>query len=357
MIDWMDNFGSYGTTKAFMSNGIYANVPGALALTADPDPGAVGTVARIGGMSTLGADGLRKVLSSGQTTVGMAMRIFVQALPGATSYAPVPMVFANGANSVQVALRVNPTGGLQAVLNQLSYDATPLAETDGPVLVTNAWQHIEMKVFFHATTGTVEVRVDGVTVIDEENLDTLGTATGPCEQVWSFNQNSGGGFEAPHYLKDFVIWNNSGSHNTDFIGSVTVYRLVPTADVTLGGWTTSSGATGFNLIDESPPVDGGYVQASDAPPAACEFSLTDLPVDVTSVRGLMTLVRMQKTDGGDATMQVSVGSDGDYANGADRPITPAFTYWFDIQEEDPATNAPWLPSAVNLATLVLDRTT
>lgn len=348
-IQWMDNFAAYGVGgSAYMLNGPYANVAGVgTALVADPDPTAPGSVVFRNGFGVI--EYLRKVLTTGRTTVGVAMRRWLTSLPSNNNEIDVPICFNDGSNNILVKLQINSTGSITATNGA----GTALGTTTGPVIVANAWQHIEAKVFFHATAGTVEVRVEGVTVLALVAQDTLGGQAGPCAQIANRN-NSGAGNE--HYLKDYIIWDNSGMSNTDFLGSCAVISLTPSSDVSLN-WTPSSGATGWNLINESPPNDDtGYIQAPTPPPAAAVFGLTDLPAHVTSVKALMTLVRSRKTDGGDGNLQVSMVSGGSTTNGTDRPITTAYTYWSDLFPLDPATAAAWLPSAVNAANLQLNRT-
>lgn len=357
MIQWMDNFGSYGSTIAYMLNGLYAQAGNGASLVADPDPSGDGEVvlecAAAGANTTTVC---RKVMTTPSSTVGVALRLWMSALPSSADMSPHPIIFCNDSNQVLVAVFITTTGAIDVLLNGVTTGSTILASSAGPVLVANAWQHIEMKVLFDATVGTVEVRVDGVAVIDEDSLDTIGAVTGPCAQIRQDDDKTASGSGVGWYIKDYIIWDSTGDHNNDFMGSCSVIRLAPDGDVTLGGWLPSSGSTGFDLIDESPPVDTGYVSADDAPPAAAEFSLEDLPPDVTSVRGLMMLGRMMKTDGGDAQVQMSMVSNGMEDNGADRPITPAFTYWYDISEEDPNTGDQWTPPAVDAASLKLNRT-
>ena len=121
-------------------------------------------------------------------------------------------------------------------------------------------------------------------------------------------------------------------------------------------WTASTGSTGFNLIDEAGPDDADYVQAANPPPAASTFTLSDLPADVTSVRGLISLVRAKKTDGGDGNLQVSLQSNSVDDLGADRPITTADTYWWDVSELSPDTGVAWTPAEVDAAKIKIDRT-
>jgi hypothetical protein len=111
------------------------------------------------------------------------------------------------------------------------------------------------------------------------------------------------------------------------------------------------------LLNETPPVDTGYIQADDTPPAPAEVLFTALPDDVTSVRGLISITRSFKTDGGDGNLQSSLSPNGtDYALGADNPVTTAATYRFDISQVSPDTAAAWSPSEVNTIRQRYDRT-
>lgn len=363
-LQWCDDFGSYGMNTAFMLDGAYAEVGGSGSasgtnvLVADPDPLATGTVFRTSADAATQAVTIcfRKVLLSGQATVGAALRMWMSNLPSNTNHSPVPFSFRNASNQALVALRVETTGAVTVKRGTgLASDPT-LGTSSGPVLVANGWQHIEMKVVFHAETGSVEVRVDGVPVISEPNIDTLGALSGPCAQMAVAYDRQAAAPSQNTYFKDLVIYDGTGDYNNDFLGNVHVIPLITDADVSLN-WAPSSGSTGFNLIDESPPNDSGYISADDAPPAPAVMSLTNLPEDVTSVKGLMTLVRAWKTDGGDGNLQVSLVSNSVDADGADRPVTVAPTYWYDISEEDPDNPGnPWTPTAVDAAQIKFNRT-
>lgn len=338
-LEWMDNFAIYGIGgEDRMLNGLYAEI-GDSTIVADPDPSGSGEpVLRIispGGLSW------RRVLGGTRTRVGIAMRLWMPDLPnnGDSRF----LSFRNVSNSVLCDLTPLTTGALRFRYNGLASNI----DTAGPVLVANAWQHIEIVVDFSTTVGEVEIRVDGVTVLTGDTLNT----GADCAQVASdLAQTS---FFV--YQRDLVCYNGLGSYNNDFIGSCSVVTLAPASDVALN-WTPSTGANGFSILDNVPPVDTAYIAAGDPPPAAYQATLTNLPANVTSVKALQTVVRAAKVDGGDGNLQVSMVSNAVEANGSDRPITPAFTYWFDIFEVDPDTSAPWAPTAVDAAEVKIDRT-
>lgn len=355
MIQFMDNFAIYGGTNTLLTNGVYAQASTLFAtLPDDPDPSATGKVLKLAGTDTQDQP-VRKVLTTANPTVGVAMRLWMGSLPNTDQMSPSPMQFLDVGANVHVAVWVRTTGAI--FVTRGGFAGTVIASTAGPVLLANAWQHIETKVKIHDTTGTVEIRVDGVPVLTATGLDTASTADVTCRQVAFNNKATNTGASVTMYIKDFITWDNLGSANTDFLGTCQVISLTPNGDNSFN-WTPSTGTTGFNLIDDVPPNDDtDYISAADPPPAASSFTLTNLPVDVTSVKALQTMVRARKTDGGDGSLQTSMISGASTGNGTDRPITVAFTYWFDVFETDPATSAAWIPAAVDAAKIKINRTT
>lgn len=338
---------------SYMDDGLYAFVGNGAAINDDPDPGITGNVLLCSAGGANETNVMRFVLPSAQATVGFGCRLYMGQLPQASDITP-GLEFRDGNNAQLVSLCVSPTGIIQIRRNGL--EGTIIASSSGPVLVANAWQHIEMKTLISDTVGTVEVRVEGIVVINATGLDTSGSGltTAGIFAATDNRQNTSAGIA--WWIKDLAIWDSTGSFNNDFLGSITVYELLTSSDVAFP-WSASTGTTGFNLIDETPPNDDtDYIYASDPPPAASKFGLTNLPADVTSVKGLYAVVRSKKTDGGDGFLQVGMISGVSTGLGTDRPITTAYTYWTDVFEVDPATSTSWTPIAVDAAQLQLNRT-
>lgn len=342
--------GLYGTNASLMLNGLYANASGDQSIIEDPDPNVTGNVVQIfrGGANGRNTP-MRFVLPSGQATAGIGVRLWLPSLPTNSAH-PHPLRFMDNTNTEIASLGVETTGALTVNYAGGSFTSNALA------VVANAWQHVEMKIFVSATVGTIEVRVEGIPVI---NLTGLNTGTALVAQVGHATQNNGSTLQQPdrYYLKDIIYWDGAGSVNNNFFGSVAVYELIPDGDVIFPWAASNGGATGYNLIDESPPNDNtDYIYALNPPPAACKFTLTDLPIDVTSVRALYTVVRSLKTDGGDGNLQVGLVSGASTGLGSDRPVTTAYTYWADMFELDPATSTAWTRISANAAQLQLNRT-
>jgi hypothetical protein len=344
----MDNFTIYGDVDALLLNGVYAENNGSV-LVVDPDGVSSGEVIRIGGGSAgfSTTAGIRFVLPANATKVGMCGRIWLDSLPDGAHGTPIPLAWRDGSNNPIACITIDTTGRID--FRKGDYADAVVASTTNPVLTATGWYHMEG--LLDTVADTFELRIEGVTVLTAAALAIAATIS----QVFIGTRVTGTSAVHPFDWKDFVVYNGSGTHNNDFIGSVLVVNLTPTADVALN-WTPSTGANGYSILDNVPPDDAQYISAPNPPPAAYVCEMSNLPIDVTSVKALMPFVRAAKTDGGDASLQIGIKSGASTALGTDRPITIAQTYWRDICEEDPATAAPWLPSAVDAARLQLNRT-
>jgi len=345
-----EQIGLYGSTISNILNGLYAEIidtdSGAsnTTITNDPDPsiGSAGRVLRT--WSTFnGMQAVRFVLPTPNLTVGFGTRLWMTSLPSTNTSTPF-ISFRNASNVELQILRILSTGAISFAGET----------TTGPVVVANGYNHIEVKLFCNATTGTAEVRVNGAVVINATGLNTGAVAVAQITHGCSASVLATSASDS--YWKDTVYWDGSGSVGNDFQGSVSVRDLYTDADIDLN-WTPSTGSTGWDLLDKTAVDDTTYIEAGDPPPDPAVFSLTDLPTDVTSVRALLPIYRAVKTDGGDCSLQAGLTPNNtDWDDGADNPITTAYTFRWDVSELSPDTAAPWTPTEVNAAYVRINRT-
>ena len=343
MLLWMDGFDIYGTGttgRTNMLDGVYAEIP-------STGSGPQTTQARTGVNSfqlpiNNGDPGFRRIFGANKATVGFGFACWFSNLPTGNSNLVLAQ-FNDNANAPVCCITVTTTGQIEV---RTGSHTGAVRATSAPVLVTTAWQHVEIKTTFHNTTGACEVRVNGQTVINASNINTDNLGTSYAAQVRHGRGGVGMVYSLTSYIDDMYAWDLSGSYNNDFIGDKKVYTIFPSADTAVADWTPDSGGVGFSRINEVPPVDASYIQGS-TPGDVSEFAMTDLPADVTNVLALQMYTRQLKTDAGDSSVQMAVVSGASDASGADRPLTLAATYYMDVFEEDPDTSAPWTKTGVD----------
>lgn len=348
---WMDGFDHYGATatgRTAMLDGVYAELSNTMyPVTTNPRTGAHS-------LSFPGQGVARRVLGAARATVGTGYAYYSTSLPtqdqNGTS-GTVLMSFRNAGNAANITIGMTTTG--QITVRQGSAAGTLIHTTATPVIVAGAYQHIEMKLYSHVSAGTLEIRVNGVTVVSLTGINS-NSATGEVAQLAFTGGVSG--HAAGVLIDDWFAWDDAGTENNDFLGDRRVRTLFPNGNTASAGWTAVGAASGYLCIDEAAPNDEtDYLEAAGGTTPTSEFDFEDLPA-VGAVSAVQTYVRMRKTNAGTANAQVSLVSGASVDAGTDRPITEAYTYYMDVSELDPATGVPWTQSAVNSAKLRIART-
>lgn len=354
--------GLYGTQKARMTEGLYAQIghtytvdTAPVDIVADPDGVSGGNVFicyqnGYGGGSNRVT--MREVLPAGATqTVTAACRLYLSALPANNEQIPLPVIWKDGANNSLAEIRITSTGAIEAWKGPV-FNATFLGTSGTPVTTANAWTHFECRIKCSTTgTGEITVWVEGQQVLA---LTGLSFDAATCSQIERGVDPSSNSANPAVYFKDTVLADNTGTANNAQIGPLLVMDLNVNADITTG-WT-STGANNFSVVDESPPDDLDFVSAVTPPPAPSVMGLADLPPDIVGVRGLVSYARARKVDSGDGTINIGLTPNGvDYDNGTDKVLTTAASYYRDVSELSPVSGTAWTPVEVNNAYVRLNR--
>lgn len=353
---WMDGFDHYGTDESQMLDGVWAEVASGATLQANARTGAY-AIRLEGGAG--GGQKIRRIFGAAKTKVGIAEAVYIDSLP-TNNYMMCPIRLVDGNNKGQVSLWVTTTGAL-SVYNGIHPDdaiegGNLLGTSADGTVTASAYQHIEMLTTCHATTGAVEVRVNGVTVLTLSNVNTNFTGTGQLSQYVAQNRDA---FAPSYYIDDLFAYDDTGAQNNGFMGDLRVKHIMPNDDTAQADWLKSTGSTGYTLIDEIPANDDTdyiYNEAFGDGGEVSEFQLENLVGAIASIRGVQTYAKQRKTVAGTCNTEVSLVSGTSVSLGADRPITEEYTYWMDVHERDPATGAPWTKDAINAMKLRIERT-
>lgn len=368
-----DGFDNYGTDLSNMLDGIYAS---ARDISLSTTHVATGTHAiYINGFSPNNSSGgLRKVLPVAVSKVGVAAKFYFASLPIGNTSAAIFDFLSGDANRSQVCAFVDTNGcirfykdGNYTVSGEVG---TLIAQTD-PIIVASAFNHIEIQVYSHATLGWVRVAVNGVHKFQATGLDTYYDNSGIVSicQTQPYYGTLAGIYVSPFWMDDYYIYDFTGTAATDtdfcptvdgsgigtnYIGEFQVMWLPPNGNTAEDDWKKSTGTSAFALIDEVDPNDADYIY-SDTVGDLTEVSLTDLPPEITYIRGLTVWGRMSKADAGVAMTKFGMKSTTDITDAAERPVTVEPTVWRDMVNVDPDSGARWTRASLNAAWLRLTR--
>ena len=351
-IQWADNFGSYGVgsgSATFMTNGLPYTRLDSGGVVADP----------------LVSGGVCWNLSSGtglqyqQTIVPTPVNALGIALRWNSSGGGqrTPICWADSNNHGLYAIVVEINGAISIYQNIFDFGqgiGTQVATTTIPVITYNSWWHIEAMLDY--ALGNITVFVEGVQVLQYSFTSAPSTL---IYNMWYSCTTFGSAFAGLVYIKDFVMYDKSGTVNNTVgsIGPCTVYRLSLDSDIS-NGWSIVGGTTVNGTIGGEPPQDSTeYITAGASPiPAPAICGISPLPSNIVGVRGVVSLQRVAKSDGGDAQYQIDLKSGTATHTGTAHTVSTSFNYQYDVVELDPATGEPWSPIAVNNLNIEINRT-
>lgn len=352
---WCDGFDHYGSV-ANMTEGAWAQIGASVQLsTVNPRTGT--HCIRLDAGVSAGNGTVRRVFGAAKTTVGIGAAFHFSSLPTGNDGTNL-FQFRDTANAEQLTIGLQSTG-IISVWQRRPSGGVLLGTSGSPVITANAYNHIEAVVFFSNTVGTVEVRVNGVTVISISGADTVFTANVEASQVAIGGNIAGEALNNPRMdIDDVFCYDNSGSYNNSFIGDRRVLTLFPDADTIQADWTVVGSATGYGALNEVPPNgDTSYITAPapGSPAPTSEFGIQNLPAGISAVNAVVVVGMARKTEAGVADTRWSVISGASESAGADRQMTEIYTYRQDVFETDPATAAPFTASAVDALQIKVER--
>jgi len=366
-----DGFDHYGDDESNMLDGVYGTVGGTLSSTYF----ATGTHSFAPGIDSNSAvGGLRKVLpGSARSKVGCSARFYFPSLPQANTVSCIFDFLSASANRSQVACYVDSNGRFifrkDGNWNLNGEVGTDIATSD-PEVTAAAWHHIEVQVYSHATAGWVRVAVNGVHRFQAENLDTYYDSSGIIS-IANHQPYYGSAtiYDGTFYMDDYTIYDFTGTPSTDtdwcptydgsglatgYIGELEGLWEVPSADTAEDDWVASTGSDAYAMVDETTPNDTDYAYSTAAGDLS-EFEMTDLPAEITYIRGIDYWGRMSKADAGAAMTKFGAKSAAAVTDAPERPITIEPTYWWDQINLDPNTAARWTRAGFNASKYRLTR--
>lgn len=234
-------------------------------------------------------------------------------------------------------LQVTPTHQIRL---QNASGAT-VVDSAAQVFTENTYHYLELKVTNIGATATVLVKIDGVTVINQANVNVGGTFD---MATWSGASGSQNQFD------DIVLMDGSGTELNDLLGDCRIYEdLLPTSDTADADFTLSAGANGYALVDDPAgdhDGDATYIESATLTDLSM-FGMGDLPGTVSNVYCVATVTAGKKTDSSPREVSAQIRSSGNIQAGATHALATTYNQWRDYYPLDPNGSIAWTASAVN----------
>jgi hypothetical protein len=219
-----------------------------------------------------------------------------------------------------------------------SYQSVPL----NPAL----WYYFEVKTFVdpaHGNQISVEVRVNGVVCL------ALTAVPGPAApgSFWPALHTIAPSLVSGNDYSDFVVVDDTGTHNTSYLGDVRVVAQLPASDGFHQDWTPLTAGTHFSEVDSpSPPGDTSYVSSST--PGDMDSYGYPTPPTSSQVFGVQVNLWARKSDAGGRSVEALARLSSTDELSAPQTLSTNYGDFMSIFETDPS-GAAWTTASLTSA--------
>ena len=258
-----------------------------------------------------------------------------------SAYGAEGMSLSDGA-SAQIGWYLEPNGILR--VRRGGHSSTVLG-TSSIQLSPDVWYYIELKATIHDTSGSFELRVNGVTVSSDNNIDTQNTANSTVDTLMLHCRPGGGNFV---YIDDVYFANSQGSIANDFLGDVKIESLFPTGAGSNTNWTPSTG-NNWECVDEVAPDTGDYVYTTTSG-LYDTYAFGNLTSASGAILGVNQLLYTAKGDAGVKFIRPACRINStNYEGNILHSLSDTYVYAKYFTELNPDTSSQWTISDINNA--------
>ena len=207
---------------------------------------------------------------------------------------------------------------------------TNLLGSSTHTFAADTWYWVELKVLINGSTGTVELRVNGISEITltAGNQNTQAGSNAYADRI----KFCGGGSNVNIYFDNLYIADGTAGQN-DFIGECRIITKYPTSNSSVT-WTKSTGTTNFGCVDETPVNITDYVSSS-TPAQVDKYGMSALGVFGT-VKGTQICVVGKKDDAAPHTIRTTLTSGGTDYNGSTQSLDGNYRTFTKLYITNPA---------------------
>ena len=323
---------SYYTTLTQAVQGIYNAASGGSIATSGLPAGMIESTAWLNNNNTFALP------SPGAGAFIVGERIYFSAIPGS---AVTILHFQDSGKNDQVIFQINVNGSISAYRGTT---ANLLGTTAAGLISATAVNYLEFKVLCDATVGTIDIHLNGVSVLSLTGQNTKGQSTTTIAFIqWS---NAIGGINT-YFQSIYVCDTTGGSPTNTFLGDIRIWTSNPTGNGTYTAYAPTGAATNWQAVNDTTPNDDTSY-ASDSTPGD-EFSVTYTGGTISGpIIAVMDISRVRKDDAGTTRqIQLLVRSSTTDSLGSTQTLGTSYQYYFQIFATDPATGVAWTNSGVN----------
>lgn len=257
---------------------------------------------------------------------------------GSLSGDPCISLYDDGA--LQISVVPNGGGGFT-----VKRGSTELGDSTSGICLQSTWMYLELKVVFSDTVGVIELRANGVEVLNLTGIDTVATGNASADALaLSCFSNSN------CYYDDLYICDTTGTENTDFLGDVTITTLYPTSDGNSSDFTPSTGVDNYATVDDAQLLNETDYNTATVIGNKDTFGMTTLDGNAP-ILAVQTVAAVNNLTTGTINVRGISRSGATPADneGSDFALSQTVKAAMDIFEKEPTDDVAWDVAKVNAA--------
>lgn len=226
-------------------------------------------------------------------------------------------------------------------------DGTTLLGTTAStgLLAPGSWSFLEVKATINDSTGSVEIKQNGTSVLSLTSQDTRNAGNANVGRI-RFQGHTGLGNNS--WFDDVYICDTTGSapHN-DYLGDVRIVMILPTGAGDSTQWTPNAGSN-WDRVDETPGHDGDTTYVSDSTAGDTDlYALADPTSSANTIRAVKVITTARKADAGAQNLELLVKSGTTTATSGNKALTDSYAEYNHTWIDNPDTSAAWTLSNLN----------
>lgn len=333
MLRFVDSFDHYSTAQGTRKWSVFNLSFGGI--------GATGRHGSNGARIGILTGGLSKTLDAQQTWItGFAFKM--------SSLANFPLASFADSGVPQCSVYVTSAGTIKAYRWT---ESGVLLGTSAAVISPAAFYYIEVKAKIHSSTGTIDVHVNGISVLSLSGVNTQNSGNATADSV-GFGNGTGGLVDMDY--DDLYICDSTGSANNDFLGDIRIDATFPNAEGSTIEWTPSTGTDNSALVSDNPSNDDSNYDSSSTPGQIDFYDFPNITPTSGTVYGVVLQMTVRKDDAGSRTFRGKIFQGSTEYDGSTVGAGDTYGIFSEIHEEDPDTSSPWTISGVNAAQFGLE---
>ena len=121
--------------------------------------------------------------------------------------------------------------------------------TGSTTITNNTWYWLCMKIVFHGSTGSYQLKVNNVTELTGSSANTIVTANAYCNE-YAFNGWNAGGINTAYFVDNFIVYDNvnDGTALNDFITERHIITAMPGQNGDTNNFTPVTAATNLDAV-------------------------------------------------------------------------------------------------------------